>query len=230
MTTLPPPLVDIALESLFFAGLPAPEIESILKAGTMRRFSRGSIVFHQEDRVRSLYILVQGRARHFYITPDGRKIIFTLIMPGELFGSAALLPSMNSHLVSVEALQPSWAVTWSEQTIRRLALHHPKLLDNALSILGGYVEWLIKAHIRLACHSAPFRLAQILVNLAREVGSTGRDGTELVVTNEELAHAANVTPFTVSRLMRKWHRSGVLMKSRGKITLHSPQLLFDGEA
>jgi CRP/FNR family transcriptional regulator, nitrogen oxide reductase regulator len=230
MAVLPPSLADVARKSSFLAGLAPYELKSILKAATTRRVPRGSVVIHQGDQVRNLYLMLSGRARHCYFTPGGGKIIFNLIMPGELFGGAAILPSMDSHLVSVEALQPSCALAWSRETIRHLILRHPKLVYNALSIVGGYVEWLLTAHIRLACDNAQFRVAQILVNLAREVGSTAREGTELVVTNEELAHAASVTPFTVSRLVRQWHRSGALIKARGKIILRSPQRLFDGKA
>jgi CRP/FNR family transcriptional regulator, nitrogen oxide reductase regulator len=81
------------------------------------------------------------------------------------------------------------------------------------------VGWVVAAHISLACHSARLRLAQIIVDLARDVGHKSSDGVELHVTNEELANAANVTVFTASRLLSKWHRHGVLEKSRGRIRL-----------
>jgi hypothetical protein len=34
-----------------------------------------------------------------------------------------------------------------------------------------------------------------------------------------LANAANVTPFTASRLISAWQRSGAVKKSRGKLLL-----------
>jgi len=226
MSASPDSFADIALKSPFFDGLPTDDARSILRTATVRRFFANSVVFNQQERVRSLYLLVEGRARHFYVTPEGRKIIFTLIMPGELFGSAALLPSMGSHVVSVEAITNSRILTWDPEAIRKLAMRHPKLLDNALSVVGAYVKWLVSAHVRLACDSAQLRLAQVIVNLARDVGTDRQQGIELVVTNEELAHAANVTPFTVSRLMGRWHRSGVISKSRCKVLLRDPNRLF----
>ena len=59
------------------------------------------------------------------------------------------------------------------------------------------------------------------------LGRLGREprlylgGVELDVTNEELASAANITPFTASRLLSKWRRSGVIAKRRGKILIPS---------
>jgi CRP-like cAMP-binding protein len=81
----------------------------------------------------------------------------------------------------------------------------------------------------LACHIARLRLAQALVNLARDIGGNIREGIEIAVTNEDLANAANVTPFTASRLLSEWNRRGALTKSRGKILLRFPQRLFTRE-
>jgi hypothetical protein len=51
-------------------------------------------------------------------------------------------------------------------------------------------------------------------------------GIELRITNEELANAAAVTVFAVSKFMREWHRSGAVVKTRGKVLVRSPELLF----
>ena len=48
----------------------------------------------------------------------------------------------------------------------------------------------------------------MLLNFARNFGQKGRNGTELEVTNEELAGAANLTLFTTSRLLGEWQRKG----------------------
>jgi CRP-like cAMP-binding protein len=230
MRPTPAPSFDVASKSPFFAGIAPRELKSMLRTATPRRFFANSVVIHQGDEVRNLYLLTEGRARNFYVTPEGNKIPFTLIMPGELFGFAALIGSLNFHLVNVEMLQNSRALSWDRKTIRGLALRHTQLFENGLTIAAGYIDWLISAHIGLACHSGQLRLAQTLINLSRDVGAAGERGVELAVTNEELAHAASLTTFTVSRLMQKWHRSGVVSKSRRKILLRFPKRLFEDVA
>jgi CRP-like cAMP-binding protein len=64
------------------------------------------------------------------------------------------------------------------------------------------------------------------VTLARTIGQETRGGVALLLTNEELANAAKVTPFTVSRLISQWQRDRVLVKRRGKVLLLSPARLF----
>jgi CRP/FNR family transcriptional regulator, nitrogen oxide reductase regulator len=233
MSANPDSLADLCLRSPLFEGLALREIRSILAAGTPRRFLANSILYNQGEPVRSAYLLVEGRARYFYVTPEGQKIVFTTVAAGELLGAAALVRTMSSHNVSAEVLLHSRMVAWDKKTIRSLGVVYPKLIDNALSITAHYIGWLISAHVGLACHSAQLRLAQTLVNLASSApgaASGGGRGVELAVTNEELAHAASVTPFTVSRLMSRWQRSGFLTKGRGKVLLRSPEGLFRSAA
>ena len=111
-------------------------------------------------------------------------------------------------------------------TIRGFVERYPRLLENALLTASDYVAWQLASHIGLAGHTVRQRLAQVLATLARTIGRKTPDGVELQITNEELANAANITPFTASRLMSKWQRDRALVKRRGKVLLRSPERLF----
>jgi CRP-like cAMP-binding protein len=100
------------------------------------------------------------------------------------------------------------------------------LLDNALVTAAEFLTFYVATHVALTCHTAQQRLAAILVNLAQGIGHKVPTGVELDVTNEELAEAANVTHFTASRLISQWQKQGALVKTRGRILLHSPGKLF----
>jgi len=51
-------------------------------------------------------------------------------------------------------------------------------------------------------------------------------GIEFDITNEELANAANITPYTTSRILSEWQRTGAIRKQRGKIVVRSTEGLF----
>lgn len=195
-------------------------------AATLRKYPDGAIVFNQGDSARTLFLLLEGRARHFYITKEGQKILLPWIVPGDVFGIAALLPQSPIYLVSTETVTDSSILVWDRATIRDLAERVPRILGNAFSIATEQMHWAIDAHVGLVCHTAKERLAQTLVNLAQDIGRKSKEGIEIDLTNEELAEAAGVTRFTASRLISNWHRKGVLRKTRGKILLRFPEKLF----
>jgi CRP-like cAMP-binding protein len=213
------------LKSRFLEGLAQPDRDLILAAATPRRFLSKSVVVNQGDPAERLFLLTKGWARFFFITHTGKKLLLQWLPPGDIFGGAAFLSRPSPYLVSTEIAKDSSVLVWDRTTIRGLAARYPKLLDNALLVASDYFSWHVASHVALTCHTARQRLAQVLMSLARSIGQEVSGGIELDVTNEELASAASVTPFTASRLFSGWRRSGIVTKSRGKILLHSPARL-----
>jgi CRP-like cAMP-binding protein len=85
------------------------------------------------------------------------------------------------------------------------------------------VSWYVAAHVALTSQTARERLASVLFGLGKTVGQRVSTGIAIDVTNEELSESANVTPFTASRLISEWQRSGTIRKHRGRIILLSPE-------
>jgi CRP-like cAMP-binding protein len=84
----------------------------------------------------------------------------------------------------------------------------------------------VAAHAALTSQTARERLAHILSVCASSIGYKVDGGTGLDVTNEELAEAANISPYTASRVINEWQRTGAIRKQRGKILLRSGKELF----
>lgn len=207
-------------------GLSKPERESILASATRRHFPSHSIATEQEQPADRLFLLVKGRARYFFIAPDGRKIYLLWLISGEIFGGASLLAEPSRFLVGTEIVKESCVLVWERKVIRSLTARYPRLLENGLSIAMDYLTWYLASHTGLVCHKARRRLAHVLVSLANGIGSKRPGGLQIDVTNEQLANTANITLFTVSRLLREWHRGGALEKSRNKILIRRPDRLF----
>ena len=214
------------LESRFFDGIAPIDRRIILSAATQRRFTANSLVTHQGHPADNLFLLTKGCARHFFVTEDGKKLLLKWLVPGNLFGGRTILSNRSSYLASTETVKDSSVLVWDRTTIRGLVRPYPRLLENVLLDASDYVAWHLTSYIGLACCNARQRVAQALVTLARSIGQETRSGIELHITNEDLANAANVTPFTASRLISAWQRSRGLEKRRGKVVLRSPERLF----
>ena len=222
--TMNPPVAALLREPRprFFEGLDAPDIKTILAAAVYKRFLAKSVVFHQGDPAGHLFLLLTGRARRFFLTPDGEKVVLLRVTPKDLFGEASVLAKPAEYLVSTEASTPISTLVWNRATIRSLCERYPRLVENTLLISFDYLAGYRAAHASLVCNSAPERLARVLTNLADGIGQKVPGGVELDVRNEELANEANISLFTASRLLSAWQREGILIKRRGKVLLHFP--------
>jgi CRP-like cAMP-binding protein len=218
--------VDVPRGTELLRGLEQQEIELILAAAKLRRFRAASVITHQSYPADRLYLLWKGRARYFVETPNGKKLILIWITPGHIFGAAALAPRPSTYLVSTEAVRNSIVLVWDGPTIRALARRFPRLMTNAFHTTMDYLSWYVGTHAALTSQSARERLAHVLLGYAPSIGQKVSGGIELDVTNEELAHAANITPYTTSRIVSEWHRTGAVRKHRGRILLRSLEKLF----
>ena len=212
--------------SQFLDGLIPDHREKILAAAIPSQFSAKSVVSNQDNPAEHFFLLTRGLARAFFVTEEGKKLLFQWLGPGDLFGGRTVLSDPCSYLFGIETVTDSLVLVWDRSTIRDLVMRYPRLLENVLSTASDYVAWHLASHVDLACHTSRQRVAQVLITLARTIGKKVAGGTALQITNEELANAANVTPFTASRLMSKWRRERALVKRRGEVLLRSPERLL----
>jgi CRP-like cAMP-binding protein len=214
------------LRSRFLDGLAPHDLEVIRAAATERRYLANFVITNQGNPAEHLFLLTSGHARYFYITQNGQKTLLLWVTPGDILGGAAFLSRPSKYLLSSEAVKDTQFLVWDRATIRGLAVKYPRLLENALFMGSDYLGWYLADHVALVCDTARERLAQVLIHLAGVIGQKVQGGVEFDVTNEELASAANITPFTASRLLSEWQTSRAVVKRRGKILLRSPERLL----
>jgi CRP-like cAMP-binding protein len=159
------------------------------------------------------------------MTRKGEKVGLLWIPTGETAGGRALLSKPMKYMVSTETVTDSFALVWNRTAILPLTKQYPRLLENALLTASDYVEAYRDLHLAASYLTASQRVALVLNSLATAIGEKIVEGMVLNIRNEELANEANVTIFTVSRLLSEWQRKGLLVKSRGRIVIRSPEEL-----
>jgi CRP-like cAMP-binding protein len=207
-------------------GLEPQEIEPIWAAARTRRVPAKSVITYQGEPADHLLVLWKGRARYFFETPDGKKLIMMWIAPGQTLGGAALAQRASTYLLSTEAVRDSVVLAWDGPTIRGFARRFSQLLENAIVTAVDYLSWYVAAHAALCSQNARQRLASVLLGYTSSMGQRVSGGIEFDISNTELASAANITPYTASRILSEWQKSGAIRKQRGKIVVRSTDRLF----
>ena len=211
----------------FLQGLSERDKKIVLAAAHCRSYKTGSVIAEQGTIANTLFMLAKGSVRYSFISPSGQKINLFWLLPNEIFGGATLLTEPREFVVSTEAVRDSQILVWPRDTIRSLGKRFPQMLENGLAIACDYLVWYLATHLSLVSNNARQRLAHVLISLSRGIGHHTARGITLEITNEQLANTANLTPFTVSRLLNQWQRNGSVSKSRGKLLLRRPERLFE---
>jgi CRP-like cAMP-binding protein len=216
--TLPP-------HTEFFADIRGEQLSEILSAAEIREIGAREIVMREGAPPAHLFLLKSGRAKFYRLTHSGDEVLLSMLAPGDTFGLGTLLTRPEPYVGTVEATLDSELLVWKQVRIRRLAQKYPRLAQNALAIVLRYLNEHFDRLFGLVASTAAERLAGVVLHLGKESGLVVASGVEFNATNDELAAQANVSPFTVSRLLNKWVQKGALRKSRGKICIKSPEKL-----
>lgn len=206
----------------FFEGLRPSELAAVLRAATLRRFRANTVIATEGEPADRLFLVLEGRARVFTMTPRGEKLLLLWIPPGDPSGGRAFLPQWPmEYLVSTETVVNSLILVWSRSSILALSKRYPRLMENALLVASDYLTAYRDLYLAANFYTARRRVAWTLDKLARTIGRRVGGGIEVNVSNEDVANEASVTIFTVSRLFSEWQRKGLLEKNRGRVVIRS---------
>lgn len=193
-----------------FAGLSRAQYEALARIGVRRSCRKGERIFSEGDEGTGFYVVVAGRVKIFKVSADGKEQILHLFGPGESFGEVSVFTGQGFPADAVTAAQttllffPRLAFSALIQKDPALALNMLAQLSRRLMQFAGLIE-------DLSLKEVPGRLAKYLLYLSDK---DGEGGVELDVSKGQLASLLGTIPETLSRILAKMNRRG-LIRSRG---------------
>jgi CRP-like cAMP-binding protein len=207
------------------SGIPEKDVSKILEAATLTKLLANQMILTGGEQATHMFLLKTGIVKYYRLTKAGDEVLFGWLVPGNVFGLASLLASPVAYLGSAMAVTECQLYVWERERMRKLAETYPQLAENSLRVVLRYITALADRHAGLISLSAEQRLADALLDLGRRTGQVHSSGVDVNITNEQLGDLAHTTPFTASRLLSRWKRSGAVSKKRGKIVIHKPESL-----
>ena len=200
-----------------FAGLQDDSYIRLANASKIVTIEKGSFLFYQRDPADALYIVKSGELDVVLSNIDGREMIIDKLSIGDCFGEVALLAS-GTRTAGVQARKNSDVLE-----IKGVAFLSVLDLDTSLArrMLEIATQRLFKSQKResaLAFLDAPARLARVLLEMD-ETDRNGPDKGYITLSQDELAHRAGLTRQTVTTILSRWRRHGLLLTGRGRIML-----------
>lgn len=199
-------------------GLPSTIWQPLEQGRPAVRYEAGQLIYLQESPADSFYYLKSGRVKTFISSEDGTEKALTVYQAGNLFGEASFfdgLPRVSSAI----AVTDCQVVCITEADAHRQLSENPELALGLLKYLARTVRMLSTHVDGMAFRPAEERVSRYLLSLPREV-----DGT-VVCTQDEIASAVSVSRVTVSRIINRFSREGLLQTGYGSLRILSPESL-----
>jgi CRP-like cAMP-binding protein len=204
-----------------FHGLDPTALDTIFKAGQVRRITKRTRIFNQGAPAQACHLLIQGRAKIVQTGPDGEQVLIHLVGPGEMYGIAAVF-LRTGYPADAFAITDCMGLRWSAKTMTELMMEYPILAMNALAIVAVRYQEVQHRLREMAHQSVERRIAHAVLRLARNAGRrVGHHHIEIEVPllRQDIAELAGTTMFTVSRVLNDWEVRGIVDASRRRIVV-----------
>lgn len=175
-----------------------------------RRVGRGASLYHSGDSFESLYAVHSGAFKTVGASREGDEKITGFHLAGELLGLEAI--SSGRHGYSAVALEDSEVCVIPFAQLEKMAMSVPALQHQLLRALSSDISRDQGLMQLLGSMTAEQRLAAFLLSVSRRHQRLGFSAIRFVLrmTREEIGNYLGLTLETVSRLMSRFQREGLI--------------------
>ncbi len=212
------------VELSLFENLTAPEVKNAMSNFRSHQYKQGEYLFNMGDEADSIFILQEGLVKISYISIDGDEKILDIFEPGDILGEL-FLGKYRHRIGHAQALRDTLAYKLSERQLYRLVQRNAEIALNLIRHLADEQrEQMARMHALLRA-DARCRLLGTLLSLGRQFCCVNSDIFELdpMITQEDLANLSGLNRSTVSSLINKLRREGILGGSGRNLMVHMPE-------
>jgi len=180
-----------------FSRLPDTELAELADRVRTKTFKRGEMIFRKDDPGTHLYMVLEGGVKIALPGEFGQEALVAIMRPGEFFGELALF-DRSPRSASATALEDTRAALLAGDDFLAYLESHPASFRVVLETLARTIRRLSDRVEDLIFLDVPSRVAKYLLDLVR---SSGGDGNELTLTQDELAAFIGASRVSVNRVL-----------------------------
>ncbi len=198
-----------------FSRLPDSELAELADRVRTKSFKRGEMIFRKDDPGTHLYMVLEGGVKIALPGEFGQEALVAIMRPGEFFGELALF-DRSPRSASATALEDTRAALLAGDDFLAYLESHPASFRVVLETLARTIRRLSDRVEDLIFLDVPSRVAKYLLDLVR---SSGTDGNELTLTQDELAAFIGASRVSVNRVLGDLERREIISIRRRRIAI-----------
>lgn len=196
------------------------ELFETFKTKPAQAFKKNQIIYRQGETAKSFYYLKSGQVQIFVNSSDGLEKILTTYKKETIFGEAAFFDGFP-RMSSAKTLLDSDIITLDKADIMLFFQKNPFLALNLIELLSQKVRMLSNEIDNISFLSAEKRIAQYLYNINQD------SNCSIDCTHEDIGKTVGVSRVTVSRVLSKFSRDGLIDTKYKKIVILDKDALLE---
>ena len=218
------PVNPLIYSAPFFQGLPQSAVEKAMTHLITRTYNANQVILQENDWGSSVYFILGGWVKVRTINADGKEVTLNILGKGELFGEMAALEQVPRS-TDVITLTPTVMGNMPAQDFVHLIQTSP-LAGVRLSQLMARRLRQVNQRLRNRESDSISRVADTLLFLAEAQGIQGQEGIEIPkLTHYELSSFSGLTRETVTRVLTKLEKKGLILRNQQALCIPDLQAL-----
>lgn len=209
---------DFLKKHPLFAYMPDEARELILRQSRPWQLDANQMVFQQGGRADCFYLVLSGRVRLFFSSPDGKEKTVRHFLPGQIFADALMFMERETYPANAMTLEPSQLLPVRSAAYRSVLLDNPGVAFQMLGRLSDHLYTIGRQVELLSVFDAGTRVLTYL-NLQLPPDARAGESFPQPMAKKALAEYLGIRPETLSRLIKQFEQSGYLHWKQDKITL-----------
>jgi len=220
-----------ALKSIpIFHKLGDEELKSIGERAIQKKYSKDSLIVHEDDEGNSLMLIMSGKVKVALLSESGKEIILSILGNGDFFGEMSLLDG-KPRSATVIAMKNSTMLIIQRNDFLKLMEQNPTIAKGVLSEMSRRMRMADERIGNLILLDVYGRVARFLLDLARREGKKFADGIliEKRPTQQDIASMIGASRETVSRVLSDLNRRGLISISGKSVMIFGPNKMLESE-
>ncbi|HAX71495.1 MAG TPA: Crp/Fnr family transcriptional regulator [Anaerolineales bacterium] len=194
--------VEALRENEYFDDLPEGMLKEIAEHTHLREYQRGDVMFWEGDPCDGLFIIEQGSAKIYRLSPQGRQYIVRILQEKDTFAEVPAFDE-GTNPVNVEALETCRVWVINSGKLHELVKSHPEFAHKVLANFGRMLRGMVQKVSEMAFYQVTHRLARLIAEMPED-----RSGPHW--TQEQIAARLGTVREVVARSMKELERSGAI--------------------
>lgn len=215
--------IEVLQRMPLFASLSKRELLAISKITRERRYKRNQVIIRAGEQGTTLFLLTSGVIRISIEDGRGKEIILSILYPHDFFGEMALLDGLPRS-ATVVAVEESEVLLISRRDFLECIRRFPKIAIKMIVTLSLRLRRTNQKVGGLVFMKASGRVAHTILELAEGRSRMTPEGVvvDLPFTRKRLADMAGVSRETLTRMLTRFQRMGLLQIQRHRFLIPDP--------
>lgn len=190
-----------------------------------RPIARGESIFRLADPFHSVFAVKSGSFKTLLPGPSGEEQVIGFHLPGEMIGAAGV--AEGAYPCTARALEPSSICELRMERLEESGKSTEVLQRAIIELLGREVAFNSALLASLVRQSAEQRIGAFLLNISQRLQTRGKVGQEFVLSmsRSDIGSYLGLASETVSRVLTRFQKAGVLSLNRKRVELLDPDYL-----